>query len=234
VIVLAVHTTTPCLSVAVVEDGRLLAERTLPPGREHLENLVPLIKTVIAELRLTLKQIDGLAVAVGPGSFSGIRVGMSVVKGIALALCKPAVGISSLEILASGRLHIGEIGVAVIDARRGESYAALYEKRDNGLILLEGPMLTKTENLLKTVGERPGKLAVCTGQEMLDLHGPEDTDVRRVGLTGSAAICALLAEQRLRGGDAGSVHMLAPLYVRRSDAEQKKAIVPTKGSNAQD
>jgi tRNA threonylcarbamoyladenosine biosynthesis protein TsaB len=222
VFVLAVHSTTPYLSVAVSGENRVLCENVLPPGREHLENLAPMIASLMREVRIELEQVDGFAVAKGPGSFSGIRVGMAVVKGMALALGKPVAGISSLEIMAWQTLKPGERGLAVIDARRDEMYTALYAKRRERLELLDGPILVSRANLKNFVQPHEEGLILCGDEVTEGLADMERRLIRRPGQIPSAAACAILARQRFLNGEGDEIHSLAPLYIRRSDAEKNK------------
>jgi len=223
VIILAVHSTTPCLAAALVRDGNVLAEEVRPPGREHVENLAAMIKGLTEGLGMTVRDLDGLGVAVGPGSFSGIRVGLATIKVMALMLGKPVAGISSLEVLAWEGLRQDECGAPIIDARRGEIYTCLYMKEGKRLALLDGPMLIHPRGL--ELLEWPGtdRLTICGDQPPERLA--EYSNLPRRTVTGaSASVCGILAWERLRHGDRDDIHALVPLYVRRSDAEEKKAI----------
>ncbi len=99
-LILGVHTTSPHLGIAIVQGQQVLLEEVLAPRREHLENLAPLIRDALQKLNLGLQDFYGFGVAIGPGSFSGIRIGLATIKGICLVLGKRGVGISSLDILA--------------------------------------------------------------------------------------------------------------------------------------
>lgn len=225
-LVLAVHSTTPYLCVAVTREDRLLYENVLPQGREHLERLAPMIASIMGELRIDLEQVNGFAVAKGPGSFSGIRVGMAVVKGIALALGKPVVGVSSLEALAWQSLETGERGLPVVDARRGEIYTALYGKGNERLEPLDGPALIRGEDLSDFVRPHGERLILCGDEVIAEFRTPGRTLVRRSVPVPSAAACAILGWQRFRSGEADELNSLAPLYIRRSDAEENKRSSP--------
>jgi tRNA threonylcarbamoyladenosine biosynthesis protein TsaB len=225
VIILAVHSTSAALSVAITENQVVLRESVLPPARKHLENLAPLIRDLTAELHLTVPAIDGFGVAIGPGSFSGTRVGLSTIKGMALALAKPVVGISSLGILAWQALKDGEYGAPVIDARRAEIYTALYRKSGDNVILLSEPMLMKTGEFAEHAEKVGDRLFLC-GDPVLDhLVDSIPNVVRSPEISApSAAACALMAYERIRSGDSDDLHLLSPLYIRRSDAEEKKRL----------
>lgn len=223
-VILAVHSTSASLSVAITENRSILHEVVLPPDRKHLEQLAPLIRDLTAELHLSVLDIDGFGVAMGPGSFSGTRVGLATIKGMALALAKPVVGISSLEILAWQALKEGERGAPVIDARRGEIYTAFYKKSGERLALVSGPMLIRAEEFSQYAEKVSGGLLLC-GDPVLDhLVGSIPNLVRSPVAAPSAAACALIAYERIRQGKADDLHLLTPLYIRRSDAEEKKRL----------
>ena len=222
-IVLAVHSTSPSLGIAVAEDGRILGEKTFAPGREHLERLAPAIRDLIGEFGITPREIDGLGVAKGPGSFSGIRVGMATVKGMALALEKPVVGISSLEILAWQTLRDGATGAAVVDAKRGEIYAAIYERQGEQVRLTHGPLLISGDELKSLVSQSAQPVVLCCADTLAEeLARSIPRLVTSPASVSPAAACSLIAWERLRSGSADDPHGLAPFYVRRSDAEEKK------------
>ena len=119
-----------------------------------------MINDVTARARVGLKNIDGLGVAIGPGSFSGIRIGLATVKGMALALKKPVAGIPSLEILAWQALKEGESGASLIDARRREIYVGMYKKSAGSLTQLNSPRLISSENLDELIEKLPD--AACS------------------------------------------------------------------------
>jgi tRNA threonylcarbamoyladenosine biosynthesis protein TsaB len=224
VVILAVHSTSASLSVAITKKRVVLREVILPPDRKHLEMLAPLIRDVTAELHLSVMDIDGFGVAMGPGTFSGTRVGLATIKGMALALAKPVAGISSLDILAWQALKDGEWGAPVIDARRGEIYTAFYRKSEEKVMLVAGPMLIKVEEFSQNARKVSDKLILC-GDPVLD-HLVESIPnlVRSPVAAPSAAACSLLAYERIRQGNADDLHLLTPLYIRRSDAEENKQL----------
>jgi tRNA threonylcarbamoyladenosine biosynthesis protein TsaB len=118
--VLAVDTALDACSAALVEDGRALAMRTDPMQRGHQERLAPLVAEVLAEAGAEPASLDRIGVVTGPGSFTGLRVGLAFAKGLGLALARPVVGIGTLEALGAGAK--GRRVASVIDAKRGQVY----------------------------------------------------------------------------------------------------------------
>ncbi len=205
-----------------MRDGEILAEEILPPGREHLENIALAVQRVVARREISLHSLDALGVVVGPGSFSGIRVGMSFVKGLALALKKPVAGVSSLEILARQALIDGECGAVVIDARRGQVYVSIYRRIDDRLIALDEPRLVPATEFHQYAQGFYQPLVVCGEPVIESLDGSCRVGARVVTSPASPGVCGQIAWQRLKGGNAEGLHSLSPLYIRRSDAEEKK------------
>lgn len=222
-IILALHSTTPRLGVAITRDGRVLGERILPPSREHLENIALAIRDLAEETEVALGDVDGFAAAIGPGSFSGIRVGLAVVKGLALALNKPVVGVSSLEIIAWQALDRHGQAVPVIDARRGEGYAGVYTRSQDSLRTTEGPYLLDPAGFSDLLSRYSVPIVVTGDPVMDEVADTMPHVVRSVADTASPTACALLAEHRMKRGDTESPHALMPLYIRRSDAEENRA-----------
>jgi tRNA threonylcarbamoyladenosine biosynthesis protein TsaB len=125
VIILALDTTSEFGSLAVRRDGETISEMALHSAEGFAHLIFPAIEEVLRKGGIRLEEIDCFAAASGPGSFTGVRVGLSAIKGLAAALGKPAVGVSNLRALAS--FGDSPLRAAIIDARRGEVYAAVYD-----------------------------------------------------------------------------------------------------------
>jgi tRNA threonylcarbamoyladenosine biosynthesis protein TsaB len=221
--VLAVHSTSPYLGVAVAEDSRILVETILPPSRKHLEQVAVLVRDVLAEAGLTLPDLDGFGVAVGPGSFSGIRIGMALVKGLALALHKPVAGLSSLEILARQDSEPENRISPIIDAKRGEVYTALYQQRSGAFICLSPPSMMAVDQFPPDRWNTAEGLIVCGDTTTAGLRIDMPGMIVKRPVVASPGICAIAVADRLVQLDHQSVHAVAPLYLRRSDAEENLA-----------
>ena len=130
---LAVDTATEACSVALWLEGEAV-ERYEVAGRTHTERLLPLVQQLLADTGTRPAQLDGLVAGIGPGSFAGVRIAVGFVKGLALALDRPVVGVSSLAMLAQGAIEAGaERVIACIDARMSEVYWGAYERGADGL-----------------------------------------------------------------------------------------------------
>lgn len=123
---LAIETTAAVASVALYEDGEVLAVRRADSARKHAETLLPTIESLLREQNTSLQQIDAFAVDIGPGSFTGVRIGVTVANALAYACGKPVIAVNALKTLCMPFSDSGRPVLAVIDARNRNAYAAVY------------------------------------------------------------------------------------------------------------
>ena len=145
--ILSIETSNKICSVAILEDKNLIKKIELNNGLTHSETLMPLIKQILEETKLSLSNIDLLVCDIGPGSFTGIRIGIATVKAFTDSLNIPSVGISSLEGLAYNIKNEGLI-CSLIDCKNNNCYYSLYELKNNTYTLLEEPKADSVENCL--------------------------------------------------------------------------------------
>src|SRR3989304_2738806 len=125
--ILAIDTSTPSESIALLEDDQLIAELTTCIQKTHAQRLLPSIKTLLDNIGTKPEHTDGFALAIGPGSFTGLRIGLSTIKGLAWSLNKKVAGISTLEALAMNLPYSDKPVFPMLDARKKEVYAAVYK-----------------------------------------------------------------------------------------------------------
>src|SRR5699024_394836 len=135
--ILAFDTSNQPLSVAVVSDDVILAEQLINVKRNHSVQLMPIIDEVLKQAKLSLDEIDRIAVAQGPGSYTGLRIAVTVAKSLAWTKDIELVGVSSLKVVAGNCLdeNMGEIIIPIFDARRQNIYTGLYTRGENGELL---------------------------------------------------------------------------------------------------
>ncbi|OFW17657.1 MAG: tRNA (adenosine(37)-N6)-threonylcarbamoyltransferase complex dimerization subunit type 1 TsaB [Acidobacteria bacterium RIFCSPLOWO2_02_FULL_65_29] len=227
-LVLALDTTTRTGSVAIVRDTRVLVERAGDPARTHAERLPQEILSLVGEAGVPLSAVDVFAVASGPGSFTGLRIGISTIQGLAFASGRSVVPVSALEALAewaSGDLSSGRIVGVWTDAYRREVFSALYRVGDAAqysparVAEIEGP----------TAGDPAATLARWAGQGRVPDLWVGDGAVLYAAAVGArgpvvpspalSGAIGLMAAHPARAGAASDPSRVQPLYVRRPDAE---------------
>ena len=224
---LALETSAKSVSVAVTEDGKVLASSYQNIGLTHSVTLMPLMDGMPQNAGLTLKDMDLLAVAAGPGSFTGLRIGVSALKGLAWAEDKPCCGVSTLEAMAqNGRLFTGTV-VCAMDARRSQVYNALFRCENGQLTRLCPDRAIGLEELAEELRKDEGpKLALGDGGRLccdyLNSHGIACRLAPENGLYQSAVGVALAAEDMARRGETVSGRDLVPTYLRLSQAERER------------
>ncbi|HKZ46929.1 MAG TPA: tRNA (adenosine(37)-N6)-threonylcarbamoyltransferase complex dimerization subunit type 1 TsaB, partial [Thermodesulfobacteriota bacterium] len=130
--ILAIDTSASSGSIALLEDDQVIAELTTCTQKTHVERLLPLIKTLLSSINTKIEDVDGFALTTGPGSFTGLRIGLATIKGLAWSLNKPVVGVSTLEALAMNIPYSDKPICPILDARKKEVYAGIYKCNDNG------------------------------------------------------------------------------------------------------
>jgi tRNA threonylcarbamoyladenosine biosynthesis protein TsaB len=217
--ILGIDTSTPQAAIALVEDEALIAEARLPVRRGEAERLLPAIDRLLGDARVALAGLAGIGVAIGPGSFTGLRIGLATVKGLALGSGVPVVGVPSLDALAWQVPWALVPVVPLLDARRGEVYGARFEPHGaGGLARLTDDAAFDLEGLAALVGDGPA-LLVGPGADAWRGAATARLGLRArfapAGLVAPRGLAvARLAAERLAAGEADPVDRLVPRYVR--------------------
>jgi tRNA threonylcarbamoyladenosine biosynthesis protein TsaB len=215
---LAVETSTLAGGVALFEGERLVGEYLLDVSVTHSERLMAAVDRVLGDARWSVRDLEGLAVAVGPGSFTGLRIGLSTVKGLALALAIPIAGVPTLDAMAAA-LPFASLPVCpVIDARKREVYACLY-RWDGRAMKREWDYLALSPDELAARIEEP---TILVGDAAASIHSASARLAPPGRRLPSPACVGQLALERLERGDHVSPAQLVPLYLRPSEAELKR------------
>lgn len=222
--ILAVDTSGPSQSVALLEDERCLVENFEARPPSHSETLIASIQRALDSVSWKLSDLDLLAVSSGPGSFTGLRIGISTVKGLSRALGKPVVGVSTL--LALGRPHLsqGRTVIACLDARCGEVYAGAYSGIPQSPIEVLADGAWPIENFLQHLSEIPGQKLILG--DALSVYRARFEGLGQITEGGgevrvSAAEVGRLGLALFREGKATEGRHLQARYHRVSEAENR-------------
>lgn len=211
---LAVDTTTSRGSVALVAPEETLGEVRLSTADDHSSHVLPAVAFLLERLGRRAADVDGYAVAIGPGSFTGLRIGISTVQGLALAAGRPCLGIPSLDALAAGIVGCAEPIVAMLDAHRGQVYAALYDSagalRGKRIAITPAALLEQVPDVAAFVGD--GALRYRS-----EIMAARPHALFPQGDLHLAATLGRLAGPRFAAREGVSPEALRPLYLRAAD-----------------
>lgn len=210
-----------------IEESKIIGEFYINTKLTHSQTLVPMIDSLVKSVNMELSDIDVFAVNVGPGSFTGIRIGVSVVKGMAMALKKPCVATSTLETMAYNFVDLNDVVIcACMDARRNQVYNALFEVKDGIVFRLCDDRAISVEELHKELNTFD-KRVILTG-DGANLCFSQKTEDSRVELASpdsrfqKASSVALCADVAIKNNNVITAQALMPSYLRPSQAERER------------
>lgn len=216
-------------SVAVTSDDTVVAEFTVNNKQTHSQTLLPMIEQAVKFADIELKEIDAIAVAAGPGSFTGLRIGAATVKGLGLVLQKPVVPVPTLEGMAYQLAESDGIICPVMDARRNQVYTGIFRMKDGELEVCKEQCAMDIRELLKELGHYSEKV------HFLGDGVPVYQNVIREEFSGNfsfapahlsrqrAAAVAVLGERYYQAGKVETAAEHKPVYLRKSQAERERA-----------
>ena len=223
--ILALETSAKAVSAAVTEDGVVRAWGYQDTGLTHSRTLMPIVECILKNADLTVQDMDAIAVAAGPGSFTGIRIGVAAAKGLAFAAEKPVVAVSTLEAMARNVALADGLIVCAMDARRNQVYNAVFACKDGLLTRLCPDRAISLEDLAAELWDDPRpKLIVGDGARLC--YG--DFSARGLAcrmapphlVMQNAVSVALAAEEAAAAGQLLSPQALTPVYLRPAQAER--------------
>lgn len=221
--ILSLDTATLVSSVALLSNEKLVAELTIQTKKTHSEMLMPHINQILKLAGVDKRELKLVAVSIGPGSFTGLRIGLATAKALAYALSIPIIGVSTLEALAFNCPVPGAYISPMLDAQKGNVYQAIYRWEKSEMVEV---MPARVVNFDAAVAEiaaqhQPtlilGEGAVLNREKLSELRNPIAAQVHVV--MPRAASVALLAQKKNTQGVKDDVMTLEPLYIRRSEAE---------------
>lgn len=222
--ILFIDTSTNVFSASLSDDSTLLASCFESAGTTASSKIPVYVESLLQETDVEINSIDAFAVTIGPGAFTGVRVGIAFVKGLALATCRPVIPVSSLQLLAMNADGNDIPVCAMFDARKGEVYSAVYDMR-NGITMTQPEKAIVPEQLLEEI-KAPlffiGDGAVRYRELIVNKFGADAIFASEQQNLPKASAGVSLAHSTLLKGDAIHPTVLTPSYLRLSEAELNK------------
>lgn len=234
--VLGIECSSLTASVAVSVDGEMAAEYTLNQKKTHSQTILTMIDQMLGLLEMEAADLDGIAAAAGPGSFTGLRIGAATAKGIGLVIKKPLISVPTMDAMAFGLFGADGILCPMLDARRGNVYTGLYEYRDEFRVLKKQCLISVKDLIAELNASAEGKRVIFFGDgadanralieetvKVPFVFAPAPSNRQR------AASVAALGEQLLLEGKTVSAAEFAPDYLRKSQAERERDVAEKLG-----
>lgn len=226
--ILAFDSTARAASCALVDDGKLLGHYNIDNGLTQSELLLPMAEDMLSSLGLTFDDVDAYAAATGPGSFTGVRIGVSLVKGLAFGKNKPCISVSTLEALAENIAALDGILLPCMDARRAQVYNAVFSSDGNTLTRLTEDRAVALTDLCEEMKNYPNRKIYLSGdgykvaKQAFDKAGIKTENTPPLLINESAALVAAVAYRKLLAGDTLTDGEISPGYLRLPQAERER------------
>lgn len=223
--ILSLDTTAEVCTAAICDGDKLIAEMTVNTGNTHSQTLLPVVEQILKISELSLDDIDYFACCTGPGSFTGVRIGVATLKGIAYGKNKPCVSVSTLDALAYNLIGYEGILCPVMNARRNQVYNALFECRDGKITRLCPDRALSIDELDEELAALGKKVYLSGDGYNITVKGFKKTKVEyvpermRYQSGYSVACCAL---EKINAGETLSDSEMKPIYLRPSQAERER------------
>lgn len=215
-------------SAAIADEKNIIAEFTVNNRQTHSQTLLPMIEKVVDMSGIELEQIDAIAIAAGPGSFTGLRIGSATAKGIGLVLKKPIVSVPTLEGLAYRVSVFDGLICPIMDARRNQVYTGIYRMEDGNLICLSEQKAVDIHEIMEELEKYDEKViflgdGVEVQRETIEKEFKNQYCFAPIHLSKqSAAAVAVLGEVYFEQGKVESAAEHKPIYLRKSQAERER------------
>lgn len=220
--ILAIDTSSFPASVAICDDGVILGEYVIRNQRKHSQNIMVMTERLLSDLSIDISEIDVFAVTTGPGSFTGLRIGISTVRALAQAVKKPVVSINTLKVLAYNMSFTDCIVVPMLDARRDEVFTAAYEFKNNEVKEVTEPCIMTINEI---ADKYEGQKTVLLGDGVIVHHN----ELKELGFefappqlmeTRASALCVAVMDA-VSNNEQSDYNGVIPLYLRKSQAERE-------------
>ena len=226
--ILAFDGTAKAATVAVSDDERVLGLYTVDNGLTQSELLLPMAEDLLSSLKLSFKDIQLFATSVGPGSFTGVRIGVSLVKGLAFGRDIPCVGVSTIEALAENLAGLHGIIVPCMDARRGQVYSAIFRCNGHSIERLTEDRAIALSALAEELSRFEGENIYLSGdgywvaKKTLSEAGIALSETPELLILENAASVARVAKRKFDSGEVMTDAEISPVYLRMPQAERER------------
>ena len=222
--ILGIDTSSMAASVAVIEDNKLICEYTINTKKTHSQKLMPMIENMLGLSDLNVREIDAIAVCEGPGSFTGLRIGMATAKAIAHVNDIPVIGVNSLEALAANMNLCDKKICSILDAQRNQVYTGRYQYEGTKLVEIKEIGIQQIDELLEELAQS-GEQWILVGEavykyedkirEISNIEIPAASN----NVTKAGSLCSVAKFDE--GKDIFDCYTVNPLYIRKSQAEEQ-------------
>ena len=224
--ILGIDTSSMAASVAVIEDNKLICEYTINTKKTHSQKLMPMIENMLGLSDLNVREIDAIAVWEGPGSFTGLRIGMATAKAIAHVNDIPVIGVNSLEALAANMNLCDKKICSILDAQRNQVYTGRYQYEGTKLVEIKEIGIQQIDELLEELAQS-GEQWILVGEavykyedkirEISNIEIPAASN----NVTKAGSLCSVAKVKFDEGKDIFDCYTVNPLYIRKSQAEEQ-------------
>ena len=224
--ILGIDTSSMAASVAVIEDNKLICEYTINTKKTHSQKLMPMIENMLGLSDLNVREIDAIAVCEGPGSFTGLRIGMATAKAIAHVNDIPVIGVNSLEALAANMNLCDKKICSILDAQRNQVYTGRYQYEGTKLVEIKEIGIQQIDELLEELSQS-GEQWILVGEavykyedkirEISNIEIPAASN----NVTKAGSLCSVAKVKFDEGKDIFDCYTVNPLYIRKSQSEEQ-------------
>ena len=222
--ILGIDTSSNASSVAVIEDNKLICEYTVNTKTTHSQKLMPMIENMLSMSGINVKEIDAIAICIGPGSFTGLRIGMATAKAISHVNNLPIIGVNSLEILA-GNMNLCDKKIcSILDAQRNQVYTGRYKFENGSIVEIQPVDVVEIETLLEEISKDNDEW-ILVGEAVYK-HEDKIKEIKNIDIpapshnvTKASSLCSIAMEKYNNNIDIYNCYDINPMYIRKSQAE---------------
>ena len=224
--ILGIDTSSMAASVAVIEDNKLICEYTINTKKTHSQKLMPMIENMLGLSDLNVREIDAIAVCEGPGSFTGLRIGMATAKAIAHVNDIPVIGVNSLEALAANMNLCDKKICSILDAQRNQVYTGRYQYEGTKLVEIKEIGIQQIDELLEELAQSKEEW-ILVGEAVYKYEDKireiENIEIPAASnnVTKAGSLCSVAKVKFDEGKDIFNCYTVNPLYIRKSQAEEQ-------------